>query len=60
MDAVIADLPYGTTACKWDSILPLNELWKEYKRVLKPSGVIILTASETIYKHIDKQRFENV
>ena len=46
IDAIICDLPYGTTACKWDSILPLTELWNEYKRVLKPKGVILLTASQ--------------
>jgi len=46
IDAIICDLPYGTTACKWDSILPLDKLWYEYKRVLKPNGVILLTASQ--------------
>ena len=46
IDAIICDLPYGTTACKWDSILPLEKLWNEYKRVLKPNGVILLTASQ--------------
>jgi site-specific DNA-methyltransferase (adenine-specific) len=46
IDAIICDLPYGTTACKWDSILPLDKLWIEYKRILKPSGVILLTASQ--------------
>jgi len=46
VDAVIADLPYGTTACKWDSILPLDKLWKEYNRIIKPKGAIILTASQ--------------
>jgi site-specific DNA-methyltransferase (adenine-specific) len=46
IDAIICDLPYGTTACKWDSILPLDKLWGEYKRVLKPNGVILLTASQ--------------
>lgn len=45
IDAIICDLPYGTTACKWDSILPLNELWMEYKRIVKDNGAIILTAS---------------
>lgn len=45
VDAIIADLPYGTTACKWDSILPLNKLWAEYKRILKDSGCIVLTAT---------------
>jgi len=46
IDAVICDLPYGTTACKWDSILPLDKLWEQYKRVLKDNGLIILTASQ--------------
>jgi len=46
IDAIICDLPYGTTACKWDSVLPLDKLWNEYKRVLKPNGVILLTASQ--------------
>jgi len=46
VDAIIADLPYGTTACKWDSVLPLDKLWAEYKRILKPNGVIVLTASQ--------------
>jgi site-specific DNA-methyltransferase (adenine-specific) len=45
IDAIIADLPYGTTACKWDSILPLDKLWQEYKRILKDSGCIVLTAT---------------
>jgi len=46
VDMILCDLPYGTTACKWDSILPLDKLWNEYKRVLKPNGVILLTASQ--------------
>lgn len=46
IDAIICDLPYGTTACKWDSILPLNELWGEYKRVLKLKGIIILFGTQ--------------
>jgi site-specific DNA-methyltransferase (adenine-specific) len=43
---VLADLPYGTTACKWDSVLPLDTLWKEYKRVLRPRGAVVLTGSQ--------------
>lgn len=44
IDAIICDLPYGTTNCKWDSVLDLDRLWKEYKRVIKDNGVIILFA----------------
>ena len=46
IDAIICDLPYGTTACKWDSILPFEFLWKEYERIIKPNGAIVLTASQ--------------
>jgi len=44
IDAIICDLPYGTTQNKWDSVLPLGELWKQYKRILKQNGSVILTA----------------
>lgn len=46
VDAIIADLPYGTTNCKWDSILPLDKLWAEYKRIIKPNGAIVLTSTQ--------------
>jgi site-specific DNA-methyltransferase (adenine-specific) len=46
IDAIIADLPYGTTACKWDSVLPFDKLWCEYERIIKPNGAIVLTASQ--------------
>ncbi len=46
IDAVICDLPYGTTACKWDSVIDFNKLWKQYKRIIKEKGAIILTASQ--------------
>lgn len=46
IDAIITDLPYGTTACKWDTVIPFESLWKEVKRVLKPNGVFITTASQ--------------
>ena len=44
INAVICDLPYGTTKCKWDSVLDLDRLWAEYKRILKPKGVVVLFA----------------
>jgi len=46
IDMILTDLPYGTTACKWDTIIPLEPLWKEYKRIIKNSGSILLTASQ--------------
>lgn len=41
---ILCDLPYGTTRNKWDSIIPLEQLWKEYRRIIKPDGVIALTS----------------
>ena len=46
IDMILADLPYGTTACKWDTIIPFEPLWKQYKRIIKDNGAIVLTASQ--------------
>lgn len=44
IDMILCDLPYGTTRNKWDSIIPLDKLWKQYERVIKERGAIVLTA----------------
>ena len=46
VDMILCDLPYGTTACKWDTIIPFEPLWEQYKRVIKDNGAIVLTASQ--------------
>lgn len=46
VDMILCDLPYGTTACKWDTIIPFEPLWEEYHRVIKDNGAIVLTASQ--------------
>jgi len=46
VDAIITDPPYGTTNCKWDSIIPLEPMWEQLKRVIKSNGAIVLTASQ--------------
>lgn len=46
IDMILADPPYGTTACKWDSIIPLEPMWAELKRIIKPNGAIVMTASQ--------------
>lgn len=46
VDAVICDPPYGTTACKWDSVIDLELMWGQLKRVIKPNGVIAMTAAQ--------------
>src|SRR3989339_622330 len=44
IDMILCDLPYGTTQNKWDSVIPLDILWKEYERIIKKNGVIALTS----------------
>jgi len=46
IDAIICDLPYGTTACKWDSVIPFEPLWAQYKRIIKDNGAIVLFGQE--------------
>src|SRR5699024_8127598 len=46
VDMILCDLPYGTTACSWDTIIPFEPLWEQYKRVIKDNGAIVLTASQ--------------
>lgn len=46
IDMILCDLPYGTTACKWDSRIPLESLWEQYERVIKDNGAIVLFSSQ--------------
>jgi len=46
VDMILCDLPYGTTACAWDAILPFDRLWAEYRRLIRGNGAIVLTASQ--------------
>ena len=46
IDMILCDLPYWTTACKWDTIIPFEPLWEQYKRIIKDNGAIVLTASQ--------------
>ena len=46
VDAIITDPPYGTTACKWDSVIPFEPMWAELKRIIKPNGAIVLFGSQ--------------
>lgn len=45
-DMILCDLPYGTTKNKWDTVIPFDKLWEQYKRLIKPNGIIALTASQ--------------
>lgn len=46
VDLILCDLPYGTTACKWDSVIPFEPLWEQYRRIAKTNAAIVLTASQ--------------
>ncbi len=43
---ILCDLPYGTTSCKWDAVIPFKPLWKQYERIIKPGGTILLHAGQ--------------
>ena len=63
VDMVCADLPYGTTACKWDTVIPLPPLWEHYKRVVKDNGAIVLTSAQPftsmlIYSNLKAFKYE--
>ena len=46
VDLILCDLPYGTTACKWDTVIPFEPLWEQYRRIAKKNAAIVLTASQ--------------
>lgn len=46
IDLILCDLPYGTTACSWDNIIPFEPLWEQYERIIKDKGAVVLTASQ--------------
>ena len=57
IDMILCDLPYGTTACKWDTIIPFESLWVQYKRIIKDNGAIVLTGQEPFSSNL---RLSNV
>lgn len=57
VDMVLCDLPYGTTSCKWDVIIPFDRLWEQYKRICKPNAAILLFGQEPFSSYI---RLSNV
>lgn len=46
IDMILCDLPYGTTLCKWDNIIPFENLWNNYKRIIKDNGAIVLNCQQ--------------
>lgn len=58
IDMILCDLPYGTTACSWDEIIPLEPMWAQFKRVIKPRGAIVLTASQPFTSKLVSSNYE--
>ena len=58
VDMILTDPPYGTTQCKWDSIIPLELMWEQLKRVIKPSGAIVMTASQPFTSKLISSNYE--
>lgn len=59
IDMILRDLPYGTTACKWDTIIPFNELWAHYNRVTKENGAIVLFSKQPFTTKLIGSNIEN-
>lgn len=59
VDMILCDLPYGTTSCKWDSIIPFEPLWEQYERVIKPHGAICLFGSEPFSTYLRMSNIKN-
>ena len=58
IDMILCDLPYGTTACKWDNVIPFEPLWEQYERVIKDNGAIVLFGSEPFSSHLRLSNLE--
>jgi len=59
VDMILCDLPYGTTECKWDSIISLDKLWKQYKRIIRHNGFMILFGSQPFTTKLINSRIED-
>ena len=59
VDMILCDLPYGTTACKWDSVIPFEPLWKQYERIIKDNGAIVLFASQPFTSKLVSSNISN-
>jgi site-specific DNA-methyltransferase (adenine-specific) len=58
VDMIICDLPYGTTANKWDAVIPFEPLWAQYKRIIKEGGAIVLSASQPFTSRLVASNYE--
>lgn len=59
VDMILCDLPYGVTACKWDSVIPFEPLWEQYNRIIKDNGAVVLFGSEPFSSNLRMSNIEN-
>ena len=59
IDMVLCDLPYGTTACSWDEVIPFDKLWKQYERIIKDNGVVVLFGNEPFSSSLRMSNINN-
>ena len=59
VDMILCDLPYGTTQCKWDSVIPFDALWKQYNRIIKDNGAVLLFGSEPFSSYLRISNIKN-
>lgn len=59
VDLILCDLPYGTTACAWDQVIPFEPLWSEYWRVCKPNAAVVLTSSQPFTTSLNASQLAN-
>ena len=59
IDCIICDLPYGTTACKWDTVIPFEPLWEQYNRIIKDNGAVVLFGSEPFSSALRMSNIKN-
>ena len=59
VDCIICDLPYGTTACSWDIIIPFDKLWEQYNRIIKDNGAILLFGQEPFSSYLRLSNIDN-
>ena len=59
VDMILCDLPYGTTSCKWDTVIPFEPLWEQYNRVIKNNGAIVLFGSEPFSSYLRMSNIKN-
>lgn len=59
IDMILCDLPYGTTACKWDVVIPFESLWEQYNRIIKDNGAIVLFSKQPFTTELIHSNLKN-